>query len=96
MTKAKMIETIQQREAELWLKMKEYAYLAAPLHDGYDAFMTWEDTDQHIACLRYEWCALWELMETLGIKMDYENPLRCAASEIDSEIWKLTHAEEIA
>lgn len=96
MTKAKMIETIQQREAELWLKMTEYKYNNAPLYDGYDAYRAFEDNDKHLCCLRFEWCAVWELMEALGIEMDWGLQPHREASEMDSEIWKLTHTEEIA
>ena len=96
MTKQKMIETIQQREAELWLKMKEYTWNNAPLNDGYDAFKIWEDEDQYLSCLRFEWCGVLELMETLGLEPNWDLEEHIEASEILSDIWRKTHNEEIA
>ena len=76
--------------------MTEYKYINAPLNDGCDEFRIWEDEDQHLSCLRFEWCGVLELMETLGLEPNWGLEEHIEASKILRDIWRKTHNEEIA
>lgn len=71
MTKANMIKAIQQREANLYLELKQTERLF-----GRDSSMATRS--------RAEWGAMYELMETLSIKPDFDSPETEMAMQINA------------
>ena len=57
MTKKEMIKTLQQKEAELFLEMKQYEHMFG------------QESPQH-KTKRSSWCVIYELMNEFGIKPD--------------------------
>ena len=95
MTKAKMIETLRDREAELWLMHCEYRRYNAPL-DSVEALRAWEDNDSRYMKQLYAWATASEMLESIGVQPNWEHPAHEEASQLNTEVWKLTHRKEIA
>ncbi len=68
MTKAKMIETIQNMEAELWLAYNRYAYFEAPTENGYDGVLDWSFKDNTARAMKSQWSAIHTLMSQIDIE----------------------------
>jgi hypothetical protein len=66
MTKAKMIETIQNMESEMWLEYNRYSYYNAPKGKGYFAVCEWQSEDNEARSLRSKWAAFNDLLEKIG------------------------------
>lgn len=95
MTKAKMIETLQDKEAELWLAHCSYRRYNAP-QESPEAVRAWEDNDARYMKQLYAWAAASEMLEAINVKPNFDHPLHIEASALNTELWKLTHAKEIA
>lgn len=67
MTKQKMIETLQQKEMELWTAKEEYAYLFCPRISSKYRF-EWQNTDRQYNELLHRWATVNDLLEALGIE----------------------------
>lgn len=67
MTKQKMIEEIQAKEATLWLALAAYDHRNAPVDGSYDSQIEWDLNDvghcQHLQA----WATVSDLMKALGI-----------------------------
>lgn len=81
MKKADMIKTIQEKDARLYLQMKEYEQLF-----GEDSNLT--------KLSRREWCSIDSLMKELNIKSDFSLPEWNLAIEIAREIKMVKQFEE--
>lgn len=81
MKKADMIKTIQEKDARLYLQMKEYEQLF-----GEDSKLT--------TLSRREWCSIDSLMKELNIKSDFSLPEWNLAIEIAREIKMVKQFEE--
>lgn len=68
MTKAKIIETIQNLESELWLDYQTYTYLHAPQGEGYNAVVNWQGEDPIANKARARWATIHRLMEEIGVE----------------------------
>ena len=73
MTKQKMIETLQQKERDLWRAKEEYAYLFCPRISNKHRY-EWQMTDPEFNRRLHEWAIVDGLLEDMGIerKADYE------------------------
>jgi len=69
MTKKNMIQEIQNQEAQLY-----FQYMQATQHWGHE--------DGVVVRLRSKWAGVYALMESLGIRQDFDHPDNQAATEI--------------
>jgi hypothetical protein len=77
MTKKQMIQEIQNQEARMYFR-----YQFAKLNYGPEEILTKR--------YRSQWCAIYQLMESLGIQQDCKHPDNLAAAELrasQSETW---------
>lgn len=92
MTKANMIEIIQNKEGRLWLEMAEYDSANAPITGSLSDQLRWETTDEgHLTAL-FAWNAVEELMEDLGIKINLNSPEHNLATELNNELFSRRQA----
>lgn len=87
MTKAKMIEAIQEAEATAWMEYNRFSYLFAPTDKGYKGACDWQSEDPNARRLRSVWSTLSDLMETLGIEPT-DNDTQRLAWEYHSQLYK--------
>ena len=67
MTKAKIIETIQNEEARAWMEYNRYCWVAAPSDLDYKGVCDWQSEDPNARAYRSTWAVLHGLIEKLGI-----------------------------
>lgn len=79
MTKAKMIQAIQEKEAQAWMEYNRYCYLNSPTDKGYMGFCEWSTNDTTARVYRAAWASLQELMEAMEIE-----PID---NEVQKEAW---------
>ena len=86
MTKANMIKEIQNKEATLWMELAAYDNQYAPADGDYDREIEWDLNDDGHCQRVYAWSAVHDLMESLGIKSDFDSAEYQVASELTSEL----------
>lgn len=94
MTKAKMIETMQKRFAELWVELKRYENENAPDDGNIGSEIYWEKTDHEYNEKLAEWYGVSKLMEDMGIPVDYSLPEMEEASELSTNLWHRRQANK--
>lgn len=71
MTKAKMIEMLQEKEAELWLDLAEYDYYNAPRTGSHADEMHFDLNDYEHGVRLHAWNTVNEILETFGIASNH-------------------------
>lgn len=87
MTKAKMIETIQNLESELWLELAEYDLENAPKDGNYDNEIKWDLEDPGHNQKLTAWFTISTLLETLDIPRA-DNVNNKIAFELSTELFR--------
>lgn len=73
MTKTKMVETLKQKEAKLWLDLRQYEWANAPDDGDREKELIWERTDTIYLCKLFAWNAVHEVLEEFGIKHEHND-----------------------
>lgn len=92
MTKQKMIEEIQAKEAALWLELAVYDHAFAPVNCTAEEQIDWDCSDEGHLTRSHAWNAVNDLMETLGIKHDYDLPESAQAHELRNDLFRRRQA----
>ena len=82
------LQEIQKKEAALWLELKIYDSTHAPITMNRDARFYYDCNDAERQKHLHAWNAVYELMETLGIGVDYELSDHKWAGELDDELYQ--------
>ena len=92
MTKQKMIAEIQAKEAALWLDLAAYDHEFAPVDGDRSNEIFWDCNDEGHLTRLHAWCAVHDLMESLGIEDEFDNDDRAEASELRSDLFRRRQA----
>lgn len=87
MTKAKMIETIQNLESELWLELAAYDLENAPKDGNYDNEIHWDCNDPGHNQKLHAWWIIDKLLEDLDIPRA-DNANHKIAFDLTSELFR--------
>ena len=80
MKKADMVKTIQEKEAEMFLEMRQYEWIFGP------------ESDPHKRS-RSRWGVIMDIMEELGIEKDLNLPDAEKAFEVWMKIYEQQHEQ---
>lgn len=86
MTKANMIDEIQEQEAALYCDLCAYQSIAAPVGVSHFEIVDWETSDRQNIAKFQAWNAIASLMETLGIPVDPTRQARVMAEEFNATL----------
>lgn len=86
MTKKEM-KTIQAAEAAAQLELAIYDSLHAPADGDDNRMIDWESNDPGHNKLLYAWAAIYSLMETLGIPVDFQLHANEQAGDLRTELF---------
>ena len=82
MTKANMIETIRNKEGKLWIELHEYDFMYAPDDGDVSSQIEWECSDLGHCTRLHAWAAMHDLLEQLGIEIDYNDTAHAVAGDL--------------
>lgn len=96
MTKAYMIDEMQEQEAALYCDLCAYQAVAAPVGVSHFEIIDWETSDRGNIAKFHAWQSISSLMESLGIPVDPTRQARVMAEEFNATLeLKRRVAEEV-
>lgn len=78
---------IREHEGRLWLALAEYDNRHAPVDGDIDSQLAWELDDKGHCEKLYQWSAAHDIMEALGIEVDYYDHWHAAAGALSSDLF---------